>query len=144
MVQILNYLLVAAGLSYILADHVDIVGDMFVCQNQGCTLQRLPVDLPAFPALAQRFSPLPSAIVGHRNHRHEHRVVKSIVHAVHAAMRDEQVSPLKDSQLVYRLVDEYILRNPAQLGLVEITANRQHHRYNSVPDTLPPLPGKKA
>ena len=45
-VQILNYLLVAAGLSHILADHVDIVGDMFVCQNQGCTLQRLSVDLP--------------------------------------------------------------------------------------------------
>ena len=73
-------------------------------------------------------------IIGHGNDHHGHRVAKSLVHAVHAVMRDEQVSPLKDRQLVYRLVDEYILRNPPQLCLVEITANQQHHRDISVPN----------
>ena len=38
-----------------------------------------------------------------------------------------KVSLLKDGQLVYRLVDEYVLRNPAQFRLVEITTYREHH-----------------
>ena len=33
MVQISDYLLVDAGLSHVLADPVDIVGDLFVCKN---------------------------------------------------------------------------------------------------------------
>lgn len=59
-------------------------------------------------------------IIGHRNHQHEHFVVRGLVDTVHAAMRDVQVSLLKDGQLVYRLVDEYILRNPAHFFWSEL------------------------
>ena len=96
-VQILDYLLVAAGLSHVLANSVDIVSDLFVCQDhRGCTPQRLPVDLFAPHHRSQlEFNdsrPYRQLIVDHGNHHHGHLVVKSFVHAAHAAMRDEQVA----------------------------------------------------
>lgn len=116
-VQIFDYLLVAAGLSHVLADSVDIVSDLFVCQDhRGCTPQRLPVDLFAphhrsRPELCDS-RPYRRLIVGHGDHHHRHLIIEGFVDAVHAAMRYEQVSLLKDGQLIYRLVDEYVMRNP--------------------------------
>lgn len=132
MVQILDYSLVASGLSHVLTDSVDIVSDLFVClDHQGGTPQRLPVDLFAAhhrsqPELCDS-RPYRRLIIGHGDHHHRHLIIEDFVDAVHAAMRDEKVSVLKDGQLVYRLVDENVMRNPAQFCLVEITAHREHY-----------------